>query len=266
MEELIIMFMELMYFIVFLFSTAIGAIVGLGGGVIIRPVLDVVAYHNVMNIAFLSSCAILTMAVVSTIKKVKDGTKIEPSKVALISLGALIGGIVGNLVLEHLTRTFSTEADVQRIQTAATIIVLASAVYFTNTTRFRYDLQKKALYPVLGAMLGCIAVFLGIGGGPINVPLFMILFSLPMKQATAYSIVVIFSSHLFRLITMGVTVGYGYFDLSFVPFIIPAAILGGSIGAMISKKLTDDTVKKLFALTMFLLIGVNVYNFIGFMA
>ena len=256
--------MGVVYFFVVLTSCIIGAVVGLGGGVIIRPLLDAIGYHSIMNIAFLSSVSVLVMAVVSTVKKVQDGTKIDIKTAAMVSVGALVGGMLGNFALEYLVTVFDTEASVQLIQTICTIFFLIVAVYLTAKVKWQYELKNKALFPIIGVFLGAMAVFLGIGGGPINVPVFVILFALPVKQATAFSIVVIFFSHLFRIIAMGFTVGFAYFDLQFLFFIIPAAIIGGILGAVISGKLTDNAVKKAFIATMFLLLSINIYNGITF--
>ncbi len=57
--------MEFLYFFVALFSTTIGAISGLGGGTIIKPVLDAVSGLTVANINFMSSCAVLSMTFLS---------------------------------------------------------------------------------------------------------------------------------------------------------------------------------------------------------
>jgi len=260
------MLMQVVYFFIFLTSCILGAIVGLGGGVIIRPILDAIGHHGVDDIGFLTSCAVLIMALVSTMKKVQDGTKIDFAKAALICLGSLIGGTLGDQLLRVPAAVFG-ETNLQIIQTLSTIFFLVLAIYFTEKSNLRYEIYNKFLYLCLGIFLGTIAVFLGIGGGPINVPVFMILFSLPVKQATAYSIVVIFFSHLSRLITMGITgdaVGYGMFDLGFLPFIIPAAVIGGVIGAIISRRLTDVAVRKTFTVTMFVLIAINIFNLVLF--
>jgi len=261
------MFHHVLYFLIFLSSCILGAIVGLGGGVIIRPILDAVGYHDMANIAFLTSTAVLIMAGVSTAKKASDGTRFDIKKAALICMGSLIGGSLGDWILLTPRATFG-EANVGAVQTVATIFFLVMAVYLTKKDDLRYELKNMFLYLPLGIFLGTIAVFLGIGGGPINVPVFMILFSLPVKDATAYSIVVIFFSHLSRLIsmaigdTMGVGAGVGFmeFDLSFLPWIIPAAIIGGAIGAIISKKVSGNTVKNTFIVTMYVLIAINIFN------
>jgi len=249
--------------VVVLLSCTLGAVVGLGGGIIIRPVLDALGHHDVLNIAFLSSTAIVTMAIVSTYKKVKDGTKITVKIAAMISFGAVVGGMFGNLILEYLLTVFASEYTVRLIQTGLTVFFVITAIYFTNS-KLQYRIKNEISYPFIGIILGTMAVFLGIGGGPINVPLFCILFGLSVKEATAYSIVVIFFSHTVRIITMGFTVGLLNFDVQYLLFILPAAIIGGFIGSMISKKLSENAVKRAFLATMWGLILFNIYNAVTF--
>jgi len=255
------MFIGIIYFIIIIFACILGAIVGLGGGVFIRPIFDAIGYHPVLDIGFFSSSAILAMAVVSTIRKIKDGTRIDLSIALLISLGAVVGGMLGNLLLEHLLSIFDAQRQVQYIQIVATIAVLIiSLILTTKADTLRYDLKNRAYCAILGVALGAIAAFLGIGGGPINVPLMMIFFGLGIKDATAYSIVIIFFSHLSRLVTLGVTVGYMHFDLSVLPFVIVAAAAGGLVGARLSNIFSDKTVKRLFQGAIAAVILLNVAN------
>jgi len=250
----------IIYFIVIFFACVLGAIVGLGGGVFIRPIFDALGFHDVLGIGFFSSSAILTMAVVSTIKKVRDGTKIDVKIALLISAGAVAGGMLGNLLLEHLLGIFDVEVTVQYIQIVATIVVLSLSLTLTSRDNLRYELKNKAYCAMLGVLLGSIAAFLGIGGGPINVPILMIFFGLNIKTATAYSIVIIFFSHLSRLVTLGVTVGYQFFDLSILPYVIVAAAIGGLVGAKLSKIFSEKTVKRLFQCAISAVILLNIAN------
>ena len=253
--------MGVIYFIVILLACILGAIVGLGGGVFIRPIFDAIGYHNVLNISFFSSSAILTMAIVSTVKKLQDGTKIDVKIAALISIGAVVGGMLGNLLLERLVTLFAVETHVQYVQIVVTVMVLCLSLFLTIKSNLRYEVRNKSAFCLTaGVCLGIIAAFLGIGGGPINVPLMMIFFGLPIKTATAYSIIIIFSSHLSRLVTMGVTIGYSYFDLPVLMFVIPAAAIGGLLGAKFSKILPDATIKKMFIVAISAVMVLNIVN------
>lgn len=251
----------IVYFTVILFACILGAIVGLGGGVFIRPIFDTIGAHSVMEIAFFSSTAILTMSIVSTAKKLKDGLAIKAKIAALISCGAVVGGWIGNWILSFLVSEMAAESSVQLVQIIVTVIVLSISIYATTKRNLRYEIKLTILLPFIGVGLGLIAAFLGIGGGPINVPILMIFFGLPIKTATMYSIVIIFFSHASRLIAMGFgEYGYSNFDLRMLPFIIVAAAIGGFVGANLSRVFSESVVKKLFICALSAVIVLNIFN------
>lgn len=87
-------------------------------------------------------------------------------------------------------------------------------------------------------VLGFLASFLGIGGGPVNVSLLMLMFALPIKEATLYSLSTIFFSQLAKLVTIALTSSFMRFDLSMLFYVIPAAVIGGLWGARFSRVLS----------------------------
>jgi len=249
------------YTIVVFLACTIGPIVGLGGGVFIRPVFDAIGYHPVLAISFYSSIAILSMSIVSTIKKVQDGMTLKVSKAVSISAGAIIGGFAGNQILVHLVYRMYAESSVQLVQIAITVILLTMAILATLKQGLRYEIKSKIILPfIIGIGLGAFAAFLGIGGGPINVPILMILFGMPIKAATMYSIVIIFFSHASRLVTLAVDYGFTSFDLSLLPFLIIAAAVGGLVGANLSRIFSEKTVKRAFIAALLAVIALNLFN------
>ncbi|MCL2610222.1 MAG: sulfite exporter TauE/SafE family protein [Defluviitaleaceae bacterium] len=251
--------MHIIYFIIILAATFVGAIAGLGGGLFIRPIFDTIAYHNALTISFFSSSAIATMAIANTIKKIKAGVKIEVKMALSIACGAIVGGFFGNILLEFTTVHLSDE-EVRLLHAILTIIVVSIALFVTDRFKLKNPLKNPAAALPLGLIAGIIGTYLGLGGGIINVPFLMIFFGLGMKDATTNSIVIIFFAHTSRIITLGFTVGYAYFDLSFLFFIIPAAIFGGLLGASISKKFSDNKIKRFFQASLCFVIFINVFN------
>ena len=65
------MFIDILSFIISILSSTIGSITGIGGGVIIKPVLDMTGLLSVSVISFLSGCTVLTMSTVSLIRSRK---------------------------------------------------------------------------------------------------------------------------------------------------------------------------------------------------
>ncbi len=48
----------LIYFVVIVLANTVGAISGMGGGVLIKPILDLIGAHSVAGISLLNSCGI----------------------------------------------------------------------------------------------------------------------------------------------------------------------------------------------------------------
>ena len=126
-----------------------------------------------------------------------------------------------------------------------------------------YGFRSLYRYFLVGLFLGGLATLLGIGGGPINVTLLMVLFSIPIKEATVYSIITIFFSQCSRLITIGLSTGYGGFDLSLLYWVISAAVIGGGLGGKLSGIFSDTLVMKIFKVVVISVIILNLWN--GFM-
>jgi len=254
------MFIGIIYAVVIFLACVIGAIVGLGGGVFIRPIFEAIGEHSNTNIAFFASTAILSMAIVSTAIKMKAGLAVKVKMAALISSGAIVGGFLGDLLRSLLLSALYDASSLQLIQNIVTILVLAASIFATMKNNLRYEIKSQLVLPFIGVGLGTISTFLAIGGGPINVPILMIFFGLPLKTATSYSIIIIFFSHASRLITMVAREGFGYFDTRLLPFIIIAAMLGGFLGANLSRVFSEGVVKKLFIAALSVVIILNIFN------
>ncbi|WP_062320313.1 hypothetical protein [Halolactibacillus sp. JCM 19043] len=65
--------MAVLYFLVALVATLLGSLAGLGGGVIIKPILDLLGDFDLATISILSSVTVLSMAVVSMFKFKNSG-------------------------------------------------------------------------------------------------------------------------------------------------------------------------------------------------
>lgn len=216
----------LLYFLVIIFANTIGSVSGMGGGVIIKPVLDFMALDSVAAISFYSTVAVFVMSIVSTYRQVKNGISIRFDLVSWISLGAVLGGIFGNILFEALLRV-ADEKLVQLLQIILTIITLLFAFFYSRYEWKNFTLKGIPWYLLCGLILGFLASFLGIGGGPINVSVLMLMFAMPIKDATVYSICTIFFSQLSKLATLALSTGFARYDLTMLWFVVPAAILGG---------------------------------------
>ncbi|ALS36428.1 putative membrane protein YfcA [Enterococcus rotai] len=255
------MYIGIIYFIVIILANTVGAISGMGGGVIIKPVLDTLHFHSLAAISFYSSVAVFTMSIVSTMRQLKNGLKLQIPIAVFVSLGSVVGGISGNTVFESLLRLFSDEKYVQLVQIILTIVTLLFAYFYTKIGNERsLELSHPVWYVIVGLFLGFTSTLLGIGGGPINVALLMLCFGIPIKEATVYSIVTIFFSQAAKLVTIAQVTGFERFDLSILLYVIPAAIVGGFVGALISGKISSERVTQVYQVVILLVLLLNLWN------
>ncbi|ONI47606.1 hypothetical protein AN643_04230 [Candidatus Epulonipiscioides saccharophilum] len=94
--------MGFLYLIVALLATTIGAMSGLGGGIIIKPMLDMLGHYDLATIGILSSSTLLAMSIMSLRKKFIEGAKFEYIKLLSLSTGAVLGGFLGKAGLHYL--------------------------------------------------------------------------------------------------------------------------------------------------------------------
>ncbi|EOH74404.1 sulfite exporter TauE/SafE family protein [Enterococcus malodoratus] len=249
----------LIYFLVIVAANTVGAISGMGGGVLIKPIFDFIGAHSLAAISFYSSMAVFTMSIVSTIRQLKNKVTIHWGKALLISVGSMGGGVLGNSAFEWILR-FSSERTTQIVQIVLTIITLLFALIYSKKEAFSFSCQISVVYVFVGFILGFLASLLGIGGGPINVAMLMLFFGLTIKEATVYSIITIFFSQSSKLFAIFLSSSYQRYDLSLFLFIIPAAILGGWFGAKVSGVLPADKVNTVYQGVIILVLLINCFN------
>lgn len=252
-----------LYVLIILLATISGAIAGLGGGVIIKPLFDLIAFHNASTIGFYSSVAVFTMCIVSIYKQVRSGFKFDIRTVLSISIGSMVGGLLGEFIFNAITNYLENNL-VKVIQAGILAITLIAILLYTlNREKIKcYKINNICIIFSVGMFLGLISVFLGIGGGPLNVALLMFFFSYPMKEATIYSIATIFFSQLSKLGSVLISGQIVNYDLSFIPFIAVTAIIGGFIGTLINQKLESEKIQKFYIFLIVLLLLISGYNVI----
>lgn len=250
-----------LYTIIVLCATTIGAITGLGGGVIIKPLFDLLGADTATVIGFYSSVAVFTMCLVSIYKQLKQGFNFKLNILIGVSVGSLIGGYLGELIVGLATQSL-TDNMVQRIQASLLFITLAIILlYAFYKGRIKhYAIDNWLVATVVGLSLGTISVFLGIGGGPLNVSLLLWLMSFTMKEAAVYSIATIFFSQLSKLGSMYLSGALLSFNLTILPYIMVAAIMGGYLGTLINQHLTNQRIEQLYNTLMVVLMLVSAIN------
>ena len=255
--------MEMLFFAVCFLASIVGAICGIGGGVIIKPLLDALKILDVSQISFLSGCTVLSMSAYSVIKSKLGGkNEIDTATVLPIAIGGAIGGIVGKWLFSFVKSLGDNPNKVGVVQAACLLIVTIFTLIYTI---FKDKIATKKLkgLPILvavGLFLGIMSSFLGIGGGPINLVVLFYLFSMSTKEAVITSLYIIFISQIASLGTSIITNTIPNFPIKVLVVMVTGGILGGVVGRIVNKKIADKTVDKLFIGLMAVMIGINIYN------
>lgn len=257
---------QLLFFLISLISSAIGAICGIGGGVIIKPVLDATGAMSVSAVSFLSGCTVLSMSVVSFLKNRAVKGVIEVKTGTALAFGSILGGLFGKMFFDLLRTIFRHENYLGAVQAGLlTIITLGTLLLTIFSQKVKTHRIKNIFISVLiGMILGMISSFLGIGGGPINLIILNFFFSMDMKKAAANSLYIILFSQTSSLVQTILNHTIPSVDFKVLILMIIAGISGGVIGGRISKKLSLKGIQNLFSVFMIIIILVNIYNLIKF--
>ena len=247
----------MLVFLIALLSSAVGAICGIGGGVVIKPVMDMFRIDSVAAISFLSmSCYTVGRAMLAGEGRVdvKTGTP--------LALGAALGGLAGKALFTAVKDLFQQSDMVGAVQSAClAVITLGTLAYTLCKARIHtHRLTAPAACCAVGLALGICSSFLGIGGGPINLVVLYYLFSMDTRTAAANSLYIILFSQLASLLATLIAGTIPDLQLMMLVWMIAGGIGGGIIGRACSRRMDDRAVEKLFMGLMGVIIAISLFN------
>ena len=253
----------MIFLIVSFLASTVGAICGIGGGVIIKPVLDMLHLETVTTISFLSGCTVLSMTCYSVGRSMLAGER----RVALrtgtpLAIGAAIGGLVGKQLFTDIRALFAHQNAVGAVQSVClAVITLGTLVYTINKSRIHTKtILSLPVCAAIGLVLGVMSSFLGIGGGPINLVVLFYFFSMDTKTAAANSLYIILFSQLASVLSTVLTNSVPRFQLATLLLMAAGGIGGGIAGRALNRRMDEKTVDKLFIGLMAVIVGISIYN------
>lgn len=248
-------------------ASVIGAICGIGGGVLIKPLLDAFGVMSVSAISFLSGCTVLTMSCYSVVKGRLSGDSLVDLKTGTpLAIGAAIGGIVGKSLFQSLSGMFSDANQVGAVQAVCLLVItLGTMIYTIKKNDIRtLRLSKAPVCAAIGFLLGILSSFLGIGGGPINLVVLYYFFSMDTKTAAQNSLYIILFSQLTSFFMTVFTGTVPDVSIIMLVLMVLGGLLGGIAGRKINRKIGAQTVEKLFVGLMSIIILICIYNAVQF--
>lgn len=248
-------------------ASIVGAICGIGGGVIIKPVLDAFGVLDVAAISFLSGCTVLAMSCYNVLReKLSGASKVDQSVGVPLAVSAAIGGICGKSLFQFVSSLFENPNTAGAVQAACLMLAtLGTLLYTVNKGHIRTRTTSgKAVCLCIGFCLGVMSSFLGIGGGPFNLAVLFYFFSMGTKQAAQNSLYIILYSQIASLIWTILTGTVPDCSLGLLLLMMCGGILGAAVGRKINRKIEETVVDKLFIGMMCVIIGINIFNIFQF--
>ncbi len=262
--------LSMIYFIFFLIcftASAVGAICGIGGGVIIKPLLDAFDIMSVTTISFLSGCTVLSMSAYSVIKgRISNEIHISKKTGLPLAIGSAAGGFIGKGIFTYLSEVFTDANRIGTIQAICLLMITVGTLLYTiNKQKIKtYHIESFAFSIMIGAILGILSAFLGIGGGPINIVVLYFFYSMGTKEAVENSLYTIFFSQLVSLGASVITGKIPPFSYPVLFMMILGGIGGGILGRLWNKRIEEKKIERLFIGLMFFMILINIYNICQF--
>jgi uncharacterized membrane protein YfcA len=213
----------------------VGSIIGLGGGIIIVPVLTFLGVTPTVA-ASSSLFAAFSNSVASTVSYAKQ--KRIDYKIGLkLGLMSIPGTILGAFATAEVTPAI--------FKILFGIVLIASCYYLfikRDMESKQTTITKRMLVASAGISFfaGILSSFFGIGGGIIFVPLMIIGLGLLVKTATATSQLILMFSSVSGMIAH-LLLGHSDFDYAFLLSI--GAFVGGLVGARLSVDLKENSIR-----------------------
>ena len=154
--------MELILLLVGFFASVVGAICGIVGGVIIKPVLDSIGFAGADTISFLAGLTVLCMSGYNMIKSFMAKEKMDLETGTPLAFGAAIGGIAGKQLFNMIKNGSSNPSFVGGVQAASLgIATFLTLIYTLKSDKIQTRHIKSKL---VCAIIGLVLVVMGLRG------------------------------------------------------------------------------------------------------
>ncbi len=220
----------------------LGSIIGLGGGIIIVPVLTFFGFSPALA-ASNSIFAVFSNAIASSISYAKQ-RRIEYSIGLKLGLLSIPGTIVGAFVSSEITPSI--------FKILFALILISASIYIFSKRKLEqknYNISKQIMILAIGASFfaGIISGLFGVGGGIIFVPLMVVAMGLSMKNAAPTSQFILLFASASALVTHTIL---GHPDFYQALLLAIGAFVGGLVGARLSLEIKENSLKILISIVM----------------
>ena len=255
-----ITFSDILFLIMLGFiSGVVGGMLGMGGGVLKVSNLHLLFGYEMVFARVVSLLSYVVISISAFFRYRRYNLILWNVVKMLIPsaiLGALIGVILGNYINERLIEVFLG------LYALFSGIIVLNQIWTEPYEKEIESLPKEAANETavsgIGIGMGFISSVIGISGGVLSTPLQQSMLKLPLKNSIANSVTTaIFCSLTASVLIMWTGLHSGYFSFSKVLLttlcLIPGNIAGGQVGSYLTKRLSVNYVRVLFAIMAFII-------------
>ena len=246
-----------------LIAGTVGSLVGLGGGIIIVPLL--IGLHSLSpQLAVGTSMVTVVFTGLSSTLTYMKHKRVDYKSGLILFIGSGPGGIIGSWANKFLNQeSFSLYFGIFLILVSILLMlrdkmkpisVSSSSVIKRSFITPEGETITYQFPPFLAIIIsfgvGFISGLFGIGGGALLVPAMMLLFAFPAQIAVATSMFIVLLS---SIVNSATHIYLGNVSWLYALVLIPGAWIGGKLGAYINTKLSGNAIINLLRITLIIL-------------
>ena len=244
------------------FSGLIAGLLGVGGGLIIIPVVFYIlnfygfSIDIIMHVAIASSLGVIFFTSLSSIYSHYKLNNIDLDVIKKWFIGVVFGSIFGAIFASSINGNILVIIFVVIASIVAISMFLSKSIVLANDIPRNFFLNN-----IVSFLIGYFSVLIGIGGGSFSVPI-LISFGKNIHRAVGTSASIGFFIALPGFITYASTgwmieglpkYSLGYVNLPIVLTVASISVLTAPLGAKLSNKANKKTLKKIFSIFLLLI-------------
>jgi uncharacterized membrane protein YfcA len=253
---------EVLVFLAAIGAGLFGSLVGVGGGIIIVPLLVgalAVDIRHAIAASLLGVICVSTAGAASYLQAGLVDRRLGLTLLMATATGGIVGGYLGGLldprVLAAMFGIVLVVVAAQMLRSRRRVVAElageptglefeSSYVEPTTGAETRYRVQRVGLGSAISLVAGALSGLLGIGGGVVNVPTMNIVMGVPIRVALTTS--------TYMLGATAAASAVIYFSRGLVDPLIAAPVvvgvfIGARIGARLARRVPHNTLQLLFA-------------------
>lgn len=240
-----------------IFAGLLAGLLGVGGGIVIVPVLYFIFQHfgmdpvSAMALATGTSLATIVPTSISSIRSHNARGNIDWELIRRWSLWIVVGVFLGGLLVSQYRSTLF-------VMLFAVIVAAVSIKMLLPSESKPVSLPGGVIQRAVASVIGFLSVMIGIGGGTLGVPIlskFNYQAHKAVGTAAVFGLLIALPGVLMMLLfaqtPLDSPVGtYGAVHLPSFLAIVPLTILMAPIGVKLGQKLPAQTLKRVFAVVL----------------